>query len=88
MLKTMGVFTALSTLGLALAGDFKGTVINVSAIVALRGTAYLTEKLIEELDKEMKGVVSFTSYCLCGVSFIKILKAAQSVLMPIAGLIV
>lgn len=87
MLKTMSIFTALSTLGLALMGDFKGTVINITAIVTLRGASYLTEKLLEVLDKDMKGVVNLTSYCLCGISFIKILKSAQSVLMPLAGLI-
>lgn len=83
MLKDLRNFTALSILGLALCGDFKGTVINVSTMAAVRGAGYLTTKLIEVMDEDMKNVTTFTSICLCGVSFIKILKTATGVLIPL-----
>lgn len=87
MLKHMSAFTAICTLGMAFVGDFKGTVSNIATIVLLRGLAYLVESIIESVDKEMKGIANFTSYCLCGMAFIKILKAAQSVLLPLANAI-
>ena len=83
MLKSATAFTACSILGLAMIGDYKGTIINLSTIVAVRGAGFLTTKIIEGMDKDMKNTINFTSYCLCGVSFIKVLKTAQSTLIPL-----
>lgn len=87
MLQHMSAFTIVSTLGMALMGDFKGTISNIATIILLRGTSYLVEHIIESFDKEMKGIANFTSWCLCAISFIKILKSAQSVLLPLADLV-
>lgn len=84
MLKDVRNFTALTILGLALYGDYKGTVINITTMVAVRGAAYLTTKLIEVMDEDMKNVTTFTSICLGVVPFIKILKTARGVLIPMA----
>ena len=87
MLKSIGIFTSLATLGVALIGDARGTATNIIVIVSIRGLSFLAEKVIDAVDRDMKGVVNFTGWCLCGVSFVKIIKAAQSVFIPIANMI-
>ena len=87
MLKSASIFTALATLGIAFMGDFKGTATSIVVIVSVRGLSFLGTKVLSSIDSNIGPIINFTSWCLCGISFIKIIKAAQSVFIPIVNAI-
>lgn len=82
MLKSIGVFTALATVGIGFLGNSKATATSLVVIITIRGIAFLSTKIVNSIEKNTGALVDFTAWCLCGVYIINIIKAAQSAFEP------
>lgn len=87
MLKSLAVFAALASVGLAFAGDAKSTAISLITVITIRGVAFASTKVVGAIDDKMEPVVDFTAWCLCGVSLVDIVKSAQLAIMPFISLV-
>lgn len=81
-MKTIGLFTALATVGIGFLGDSKATATSLVVIITIRGVAFLASKIVNSIEKNTGALVDFTAWCLCGVYIINIIKAAQSAFAP------
>lgn len=72
-------------IGTALVTDAKGTLSLVTAIITIRGVAFIFKRIVSSLNKDYGEMVNFTSWCLCGVPIIGLIKLAKQGFEPVIG---
>lgn len=83
MLKGLSVFGATVVVGMAFLGDPHSTGTYLVTIITIRGVSFLLRKITWNLSNDMADILDFTTWCLCAVPIVSIIKNSQVGIQPL-----
>lgn len=82
MIQKAAIYTTIATIGLGFMGDAKQTAASLLSIVTIRGLAFVSVKITDEIDSKMSQIIDFTAWCLCVTAIITIIHIGFTTITP------